>query len=393
MATGDLTQMPSRKPGGDLGKYVIVRPRSDGTYRVLFEVPARLRPFGWLATTPLPINPPRTGDLNDPDERFRIKRDAATLYAKFLSAKGSVEGGRPLERSIATLIGTWEGSASYRDLKKVTQAGYKALAKDVQRWADLCAIQPDPTYITRADAEQFLAQFEDTPWTMWHLRKVFRLIMDQAIAKGWRTDNPLNGLRLKTPRSQVVIWEARDVEHYVEAAWAVHQPGVAALILTLWEIGQRLTDAVLFMRAGRPEAPGYHAGEAMFRFRQSKTGEQVAIPISDRLNQVLEAGKVEGSLYLFHEKSTGRPFRDVNRLSHVFEIVRAKAMANGARHLVLRALRHSCVVQLARAGCEIPEIASITGHSLSSATEILTHYLPRDSEVARNAQRKRGLIE
>ena len=60
--------------------------------------------------------------------------------------------------------------------------------------------------------------------------------------------------------------------------------------------------------------------------------------------------------------------------------------------LVLRQLRHSCVVQLARAGCTVPEIAAITGHSISSVGRILSVYLPRDSTVARNAQVKRGIV-
>jgi hypothetical protein len=68
-------------------------------------------------------------------------------------------------------------------------------------------------------------------------------------------------------------------------------------------------------------------------------------------------------------------------------------MRAGGRHLILRALRHSCVVQLARAGCEIPEIISVTGHSPGSAHSILQVYLPRDSTVARRAQEKRGLIK
>jgi hypothetical protein len=36
-------------------------------------------------------------------------------------------------------------------------------------------------------------------------------------------------------------------------------------------------------------------------------------------------------------------------------------------------------------------IAAVAGHSLSSVTTILGHYLPRDDQVARNAQTKRGL--
>jgi hypothetical protein len=60
---------------------------------------------------------------------------------------------------------------------------------------------------------------------------------------------------------------------------------------------------------------------------------------------------------------------------------------------VLRVLRHSCVVQMARAELRGPGDRAVTGHSLSSVTTILSHYLPRDSQVARNAQTKRGLIK
>lgn len=98
-------------------------------------------------------------------------------------------------------------------------------------------------------------------------------------------------------------------------------------------------------------------------------------------------------MYLFHDRGTGRPFRDVDRLSHVFEDVRTRlVLPAGGRKLVLRAVRHSCVVQLARAGCTVPEIAAITGHSPASVRDILKVYLPRDSRVAMNAQRKRGLV-
>jgi integrase len=61
--------------------------------------------------------------------------------------------------------------------------------------------------------------------------------------------------------------------------------------------------------------------------------------------------------------------------------------------VVYRQLRHTAIVQLARAGCSgppsspltVPEIASITGHSIKTVTQILEHYLPRDSVAAQNA--------
>lgn len=60
--------------------------------------------------------------------------------------------------------------------------------------------------------------------------------------------------------------------------------------------------------------------------------------------------------------------------------------------MILKQLRHSCIVQLARADCTVPQIAAITGHALTSVNSILSVYLPRDTAVARAAQVKRGLV-
>lgn len=99
----------------------------------------------------------------------------------------------------------------------------------------------------------------------------------------------------------------------------------------------------------------------------------------------------EGQLFLFRNERTGKAYTE-NRLSQSFKWLRVAAVKAGGRALVLRQLRHSCVVQLARAGCTVPEIASITGHAVGSVHSILSTYLPRDATVARNAQVKRGIV-
>ena len=48
-------------------------------------------------------------------------------------------------------------------------------------------------------------------------------------------------------------------------------------------------------------------------------------------------------------------------------------------------LRDTAVTWLARAGCTLPEIASITGHSLRSIHQILQHYLAITPELADSA--------
>lgn len=65
--------------------YVVVRQRVDGTHRVLFEVPARIRPPAWPATRPLPVNG-RTGRL-DADEVVAIRADAAKMLADLHAAR------------------------------------------------------------------------------------------------------------------------------------------------------------------------------------------------------------------------------------------------------------------------------------------------------------------
>lgn len=62
-----------------LGRYVVVKERSSGRHAVYFHVPKRLRPIGWRPTINLPLDKPRTGNLNDEVEVARIRADAATL--------------------------------------------------------------------------------------------------------------------------------------------------------------------------------------------------------------------------------------------------------------------------------------------------------------------------
>lgn len=61
----------------------------------------------------------------------------------------------------------------------------------------------------------------------------------------------------------------------------------------------------------------------------------------------------------------------------------------GIKGLTFHDLRGTAVTRLARAGCSVPEIATITGHSLKDVGAILDgHYLSRDIDLAETAIRK-----
>ncbi|WP_292231011.1 hypothetical protein [Brevundimonas sp.] len=379
----------------DLGAYVIVRKRKDGTHRVLFEVPARLRPAGWPATIALPIETPRTGNFErNPDEQLRVRADALTLNRQLAEARGqrvSVGSSRTLE----TLAQNWRRTGAYKALKPRTQRGYEQTLRYILDWSKECR-HPDPTKLTKSVAEAFVSRFDDRPTTRRMVKVVFKMVMDQAIDLGWRSDNPVARIKAAAPKTRVAIWEQEDVDTYAWAALSIGQPDMAALIQLQWEIGQRLTDCYLFKYGEQ-----YDAARATFSFEQEKTGSAVTFRISDRMRTMLETTRRAGKLYLFEDARFTRPWmRKVgSRIeaddiagAKVFAQAREKALESGARDLKLKWLRHSCVVQLARAECTVPEIASITGHSITSVEQIMQKYLPRDSKVAENAQRKRGLV-
>lgn len=370
--------MPSVKV--DLGRYVTLRPRADGTYRVFFQVPARLRPADWLSLIPLPINGARRGNLADADEVARIKADSDALYARLLQARL----GRPAPegRTLRRLIREWQKSSAYKDLKPRSVKHYGTYINHIKALSAACnPPDPDPTGFTRADIEAFLSVFDEQPTSKKHLRKTLRLVMDQAVALGWRGDNPVDGIRIKAKKSKVTIWEQEDVDAYVAAAG--EQKSIALIILLEWEIGQRLGDVRQF-RQGME----YVKGE--FRFWQDKTDQYVAVKVSETLRELLDAA-AGNQLFLFRNERTGKAY-DEERLSKTFAWVRRAAVKAGARSLLLRWLRHSCVVHLARHSATIPEICAISGHSPASATRIVATYLPSDSQLARSAQEKRGII-
>jgi hypothetical protein len=80
--------------------------------------------------------------------------------------------------------------------------------------------------------------------------------------------------------------------------------------------------------------------------------------------------------------SDGRPWTE----SGLQSAWRVATLRSGVKGLTFHDLRGTAVVRLARAGCNVVEIHSITGHKPGDVQAILTaHYLPQDREVAANA--------
>lgn len=103
--------------------------------------------------------------------------------------------------------------------------------------------------------------------------------------------------------------------------------------------------------------------------RQSKTGAWVDVPCTEELRAALNSATRRSTIILTNSK--GKPWTpDGFRSSW-----RKNAKAAGIDGVTFNDLRGTSVTRLADAGCTIPQIVSITGHSLKSATAILEKYL------------------
>lgn len=204
--------------------------------------------------------------------------------------------------------------------------------------------------------------------------------------------NPAMKLQMPGSNRRERFGTREEVAALVAAADALGWPWAGDMIvLGVWT-GQRQADRLAFVDRG------------LFRgrrqFRQSKTGAIVEIPDSPMLAARLAAaaqrraaaGVVSPVLVL--DERTWRPM-ERRAWNEAFGAVKARAIADAAKAgsdtladlatLHDGDFRRTAVTWLAMAGCTIPQICAITGHTLASATEILQHYLVLNPAMADTA--------
>jgi integrase len=154
-----------------------------------------------------------------------------------------------------------------------------------------------------------------------------------------------------------------------------------AVRLALWT-GQRESDLVA-LRWSQYDGQSIRLEQQKSR-RRGKAGKRVVIPVGTPLKAALDTAERHADAILV--TSAMQPWADGQSFASAFYRARKKAGITG---VTFHDFRGTAVTRLARAGCTVPEIASITGHSLKEVTTILqAHYLLLDEELASNAIRK-----
>lgn len=179
------------------------------------------------------------------------------------------------------------------------------------------------------------------------------------------------------------IWtDEQEAAFYEKAPEHMH----LALKLALWT-GQRQGD---LLKLSWSDYDG-----ARIPLKQGKTKRPVPVPVGKPLRLALDAVKARLQSIEREEAKPlpptilttmkGEPWTEDG-----FRTSWSKACEKaGIVGVTFHDLRGTAVVRLGRAGCSVPEIGAITGHSPADVEAILgKHYLGWDAEIAENAIRK-----
>ncbi len=205
-----------------------------------------------------------------------------------------------------------------------------------------------------------------------HCAAVLKRVADVAIRRGLLDRNPATLLDLEGPTRREQTWSQDEIDGFLKACEGQHLGEAIALgFQIMLHTAQRPGD----VRAMTWQA---YNGDTI-TLRQQKTGKLVEVPCTPELLLLLDAAKTKRTGTVIVAGPNGQRLPE-KTWQEAFNAIRHKA---GLDHLQARDLRRTFVVDAARAGATIPEIAASTGHSIDHTQEIFEHYLPRDVHMAR----------
>jgi len=298
--------------------------------------------------------------------------EAERLNAQLDAWRAGVQPVPLKPETIPWLVRHYQTDPRYTDLAEKTKQSYDWCMKVLEAWSERAGHPPLRSITRRVVRTFYRSMVDKTPSKANAVMRMLSILMSVAKDEGFVGENPAEKQHLRGTQPRQQVWTMDEVQAFCTRAADVGRGSIALAVLLAYNLGQRETD-VLAMPWSKYDGD-------VIRLRQSKTKVLLDVPVLAELRDALDATEKKSPTMVVSE-TTGRPYR-VHNFTHLFAEIRD---AIGLRHLQYRDLRRSAVVALAEAGCEIPEISAITGHSLARCVSILETYLPRNSMMARNA--------
>lgn len=279
----------------------------------------------------------------------------------------------PPQGILFTLIAEWKASADYRKLSDASRRNYVAYLKLIEgEFGDLpIAALTDPR--VRGEFKVWRDTMAATPRKADYAWGTLARVLAVAKDNGRIAVNPCErGGRLYKGGRAENIWTDDDIARFDSVASKELR---LALLMALWT-GQRQGDLL------RLTWTAYN-GQTI-KLSQSKTGRKVEVPVGKPLRDLL--AKTDRIATTILTNSDGLPWTgDGFRSSWAAAFKRAKITSD----LHFHDFRGTAISRLASVDCSVATIASVTGHSLATVTEVLDrHYFNRDLKAAKRGIQK-----
>ncbi|MDX2223922.1 MAG: tyrosine-type recombinase/integrase, partial [Rhodospirillaceae bacterium] len=297
-----------------------------------------------------------------PDDLVERVRRAAEL-------NDSVDHG-PVIRpgSVGWVVKVYRDSDDFARLAKGTLKYYARFLADIEKLGQALAFSS----FTRKAVIRFVDSY--APSMRRSAGAVLRNLFNVAIYHGYATENYASNLRTRSPGRRDQLFTEADAAAWLAAADELADELSRRAFILLRYTVQRPCDAL------RMAYTNYDGD--VIRLRQQKTKKLVDVPCHAALRAEIDRWRADRPDVLMCSKG-GRALR-YWMFSARFRVIADRA---GLKHLQARDLRRSAAVLMAEAGATVPQIAAVAGWSIERTSQILEHYIPRTTEMARQAVR------
>jgi integrase len=291
-------------------------------------------------------------------------------YAALAGKPDEIGSSRTIPRSMNALVASYYASADFKSLRPTTARFYRYI---LERFREEHGDRSVAS-MKASNVRKLMAEKAATPDAANRLLGLLSILMEHAIAAGWREDNPAFGVkRLRHRQAGFATWAEPDITSFRN-----HYPlGTRERLVLELALGtaQRRGDLV---RLG-----WRHVVNRAIVLKQSKTGVTVTVPIVSELYAALDLCPRDRLTFI--AGAGGRPLGAASLGNEFRALLRKAGLPD---RLSLHGLRKAAARRLAEAGCTVHEIAAITGHKTLPEIE---RYC-RDAEKARLAVSGMGKV-
>jgi integrase len=277
--------------------------------------------------------------------------------------------------TLSSLIRDFEGTKQWRRLAESTKREYKRVLKFWDGEYGTCPYRALEDKAFRADIIKWHDKFsEAAPREADNRVTILARVLSWGAKDGPLRANVLDGSeRAYASDRSDIIW----LPEQIEAFMAVASPEMRFAMVLALHTGQRQAD-ILRLAWSQYDGTSIALRQGKAR-RLGREAPVIRIPCTKALKATLDSARQRAAVML--TTKTGLPFKK----RYFAEQWERTCRAAGILDLHFHDIRGTTVTMLAEAGCTLPEIVAITGHSLRRAQDILEKYLSRTSKLAESA--------